>query len=501
MRTQNIYHYLILALSMLVFASCGGGASLINAPLYVAADSEFTCGEVTTDSSFTGLPSIPLDIGEPDKSSSAIGDLGTIELLGSGYLQMDGGTLDGDSLVLDPATSGNLGKNGQPVAYAVYKVSGLLGKRALSLNIECIPGGLGEGYFVGVADYSDAHWRWFGKAMFPEFEVDLRSVHNQLITHIGNMYFIIIVPEGNTATHSKTTLTYGEPDPAGRPGFPHHLVASDGKFPEAVGLNWVAGGGAATYEVFRKRLRNGDEWNKLGETSETHFADTNVPDYIMFAYRVRSVNPGGESNWSNMDTGFAGGGEDPVVIHTNITSMQSEPLAGIAVGLVGMGEEMKRHTNADGNVSFRDLPHGSYIVAPRHPELDFFPPYQVVDMSVETHEQIHFNAAPSAAFNKVWGFAVTINPECPEGRMVPLAGVDIAANPIGDPETVYATVTDENGFYMLEDLPEAIYILGAEAEGYSFLPPFHELVVNGSNRPDRADFLAIPEGGGGAGEE
>ena len=45
---------------------------------------------------------------------------------------------------------------------------------------------------------------------------------------------------------------------------------------------------------------------------------------------------------------------------------------------------------------------------------------------------------------------------------------------------------------MLNELAEGVNILRAVSENFSFVPQFHEVVVNGTNPPDRRDFLALP---------
>lgn len=481
--------------TVLLLTACSGQGATLDTQTTVGAES---ASEITDNLSIgtDGLPAIPDDMGEADKGSSDVGDMGTTVVLGSDYLQMNGGYVDGTSLVLAPEAPSDDSQGALP-GYGLYKASGLVGKRPLSLNIECLPGGLDQPYFVGVADYTDRHWRWFGPINFPEFELDLRGIPNQLATHLGNMYFLIAVSPGNTATHYQSTVIWGEPQQGDLPGAPHHLVASDGQFPEAVKLSWVAGGGAAGYQVFRKPLRADTDWKKIGETNQTEYLDQPLPDYKMFCYRVRAVSPAGPSPFSNMDTGFASGGDDPCVIEGDITTINGEPLANIHVGIVGRGEEMVRLTNENGKFWFRDLAPGIYLVAPLHPGLEFFPPYQAVDLRNAVHAEVHFNAAPSSIFHRVFGFVVTPAPPDADTELMPVAGVEVRANLVGHPDDFISTTTDENGFYVLDGLAEGTNILRAVSDEYNFVPQFHEVVVNGTNPPDRRDFLALPKDAGG----
>jgi hypothetical protein len=498
--------FVLLTATILALAACGGTGSILDTQSLDEWSPTAPPGE-TDGTGLTGLPEIPLDTGEPDKSSSAAEGLGTSMVLGCDYLQMQGSYVEETALVIGGAASDATGGDGtaepgRPPAYGLYKIAGLLGQRPLSLNIECIPQNLGDNYYVGVADYTEGVWRWFGPCNLPEFELDLRGVNHQLVTHLGNMYFILVCAPDNVATHYRSTVIAGTPDPDGMPGFPHHLVASDGQFPEAVGLSWVAGGGAARYQVFRRDARPESEWEMIGATEDTKYKDAPLPDYKLFFYRVRSMNAAGESCWSNMDSGFAGGGADPCVIKGDITTVNGEPVGGIKVGLVGFGEHMLRVTNEDGRFYFGDLPPGRYIAAPYHADLDFFPRYHAVDLTEEKLADIHFNAVPSAVFHRVWGFAFTFADEdTGGGRFEPMAGVEISCRPVGQPGEPWTAETNEHGFWIIEELPEGIYLATAREEGFSFFPPVHEVVINNYNPPDRCDFLGHPVEGGDPADE
>jgi hypothetical protein len=387
----------------------------------------------------------------------------------------------------------------------------MMGLRALSLNIECIPAQLDQAYFVGVADYTNFKWRWFGPVHIPEFQLDLRGHNQQFVTQLGNMYFIIVCPPGNGATHSKTSVIAGPRDPGGMPGGPHHLAATDGQLAEKVGLSWEAGLDVEHYDVMRKAARQNAPWEKIGETTETQYVDQPLPDYKLFFYAVRSFNTNGQSARSNVDSGFAGGGSDPCVVRGDITGPAGHPLPGIRVVLVGFGEEAMRITDEQGHFLFGDLPPGRYIVAPMRPELDFLPRYAIADVRDVKFAELHFNAAPDAPFHRIWGFAYEYVADAASGQppeFQPLSGVTIQAHLASQPENLVTVQTDDNGFYHFEDLPLGVYLVQAVKDGYGFLPQIVEVVVNGNNRPDRRDFLGFaggvpppppPSGGGGNG--
>jgi hypothetical protein len=317
------------------------------------------------------------------------------------------------------------------------------------------------------------------------------------------LYFLLACKKPNTATHYRTTTILGDPHPQGHPGCPHHLVASDGQFPESIGLNWVAGAAAVQYQIFRKAAQPGTEWELAGVTTDTKYLDSPMPDYKVFFYRVRAANANGESCWSNIDSGFAGGGKDPCIITGDVTTIMGEPIPGVKLHLVGLGEHMVRATNEEGKFLFADLPPDRYVVAPCNPELQFYPEYHFVDLREVIHEDIHFNAAPEAALHNVRGFVFTfVEGENRGTEVQPMVGVEVSAHLAGHPDQSQTVETNEHGYYRIDDLEEGINLVRAAEEGYAFFPPVHEVVVDGLQPVDRRDFVGyIPPEDGGGGDE
>lgn len=485
--------FLIIIATALFLASCGGSGSSLGIPEAGSTGTDTPVVTEGTATDWSGLPTIPLET-EADRVSSLIGDPHSV--LGKDYLSMDGGTVVDDALYIENMPEINPDELGSGeeygLKYAMYKLSSLDGLKPESLNIECVQEGLGDGYFVGVADYTDNTWKWFGPVTLPEFQLDLREVNHQMVTFLGNMYFMIVVPPGNAVTHYSSTVLAGPADDNTHPGIPHHLVASDGQFAEEVRLDWLGGSGANLFQVFRKPVLGPGEWEMIGETAETRYTDAPLPDYKMFYYRVRSANSAGESRWSNMDSGFAGGGDDPVVIRGEITNWNGQPVPGVHLALVGMDDYGEVVTDEQGRFRFDDLPPAEYIVAPFHPELAFGPRYHYCDMTERAYADIHFNAVLEEVFHRVGGFVVTVVEQNGVEQVLPLPGRTVAIHPVGDPDEVYTVTTDENGFYLITDIPEGVYVMGPVAEGWNFLPPYAEIVINGHNRPDRHDFVGFP---------
>lgn len=257
MGLRNLSIVFLLLAGILIFAACGGSTTLLDDP-DALADTAMPAVTEASGESMSGIPGIPLD--SPDDAAAHTAS-SVPAGLGQDYIMMNGGYLDGTALVLENHPEYDPDSDTDPpleLSYAMYKASGLEGMRPESLNIECIPGGLGQGYFVGIADYTTANWQWFGPVGFPEFELDLTEHTHQFVTNLGNMYFIIVVPPGNSATHYQYSVLSGPSDPGTQPGLPHHLVASDGQFPEQVRLSWLGGTGAAQYQIFRRAAQDED---------------------------------------------------------------------------------------------------------------------------------------------------------------------------------------------------------------------------------------------------
>ena len=328
---------LLTLLLLLAVGSCGGSSTLtsdagINPPANGSDNTDTLDARFQqwldqqaliggTPDGLSDLPPLPIDMG--DKTSSEGDDgggSGNKVVLGKDFMAENGATVEGDSATLFVENEDN------GPAYALYKFSGLLNTRPLSLNVECVPAGWNDRYWIGVADYTNYTWRWFGPSMLPEYQINLAELDWNFITNLGNMYFVIVLQGGMTATHSQSTLVYGPNEPPSFPGCPTELVASDGEFFEGVALTWHAAHGAEWYRILRRVHVNqdgnggdgeggseGGEWHFIGESVETNFFDHTAEPGVVYDYKVEARNESGHSCFSNIDTGFAaehnGGGE------------------------------------------------------------------------------------------------------------------------------------------------------------------------------------------------
>lgn len=266
-----------------------------------------------TPEGMSDIPPIPLDFGKGSSEGEGEGgDSGSLSVLGSDFILENGASLDGSSAVL------HVGDDAGMPAFAMYRFSGLLGTRPLSLNVECLPGSLDDRYYVGVADYTNYTWRWFGPSELPEFPINLGEQDWSFISNLGNMYFVIAVQPGMVATHSQSTLLFGPNEPPSFPGSPTELVASDGEFTEGVALSWNAAHGAEWYRILRRVQAHqgpnggdgepGADFGFIGESVEPAYFDETAALGVIYEYKVQARNHSGMSSFSNIDSGYAGEG-------------------------------------------------------------------------------------------------------------------------------------------------------------------------------------------------
>lgn len=484
----------VIGVALLILSACGGTAQVStdgNTELAFhnwVAGLDLTSGTTADES---GLPSIPLDEGIAGRSTAAVHD--PLIKLGANYIQMLNGEVDGTSLVLAAPSDG--GPDNPPVAYGMYQFEGLAGMRPTSLNVECMPRTIHESYYVGIADYTIMRWRWFGPYTIPEAAIDLSGDNHRFISNLGNMYFLVVCESGNGATHSQTTLLFGD-DNNGLPGAPNHLVASDGQFADAVGLTWLPGPGATGYEIFRKR--DGDpahEFVQIGESQGTEYLDSAVDPNVVYLYKVRAVNANGFSGWSNMDPGYAGEAPPPpgnFRIDGAIAFGPDHPAVGVEVTLLGLPHPAVTHTLENGTYHFEGLPAGHYIVVPHGPEIWCDPYYGTAVLNADHPTAlVNFNASNTELpLWRAWGFTFAFRGDGWEGFR-PLAGTTIEVRNV-ETQHLYTTTTNADGAFMQMELPAGLYEVRPVREGWNFEPLTLQVHVNGVQVTPPIFFCGAP---------
>ncbi len=193
----------VLLLAVLL-ASCSGG---LTQGTDAAADGDSlaaTYGEMLPLGS--PLPELPADdaeVGDLLRDTSAVH-----EYLGADYLIASGGSVEGDSLLLQ--------SSGDHIAWAVYKASGLQDQHPLTLAMETRPQDLDTTYYVGLGSFRDNRWHWLAESNLPEVNIDLRNNGQQFISRLGNMYWAVVVGSGKHLHVDKSTIITG--DGNGGPG-------------------------------------------------------------------------------------------------------------------------------------------------------------------------------------------------------------------------------------------------------------------------------------------
>jgi hypothetical protein len=453
------------------------------------------------------------------RTSSEIGDPPPPEervILGADFFAQWSGEVQDTAINLDPALEE---QDELPAAFAVYQVDGIGGRRPLQLNVEGAIGGEGEEYYVGIADYTQARWQWFGPNVDPVASIDLRGRHQRYVSRAGNMYFIVVAHEGSSVLVAQSTVTIGANMPGDHPGCPVRLEASDGTAADSIEVNWMAGEGTVSFELFRAaqpQPGQRPEWTSLAETAEQSYTDTDViPDQV-YLYRVQATNEAGRSCMSNVDHGFAGEAPPPppqYEIGGRVVQQGTENgVPGVVVALLGAPhdpnqqgpDELTFTTAGNGEFGFPHLPAGMYIVVPQNPGLEFEPAFLAVGVNDEhPHPMLRFEARPAEHTHAVWGFVYTMGgPEAP--GLHPMANVPVAVKNIHAQNPPQQVQTGEMGFFMLGELQNGDYDvrpLGPPDGSVQFFPANRMAHIDGEHMTPGLFFRGQgpPPGDGGGG--
>jgi len=494
-------------------SACGGSTTVNTPPDSTAQEFQAWLAAVDTSTyapvSSDGLPTIPVDVSPAGHSTSVVGD--PVVKLGADHFNAYNYE-DVETAVRLTAPESGAGEN-HPLAFAMYRIEGLSGLCPQSMTVACLPEMLDDNFYIGVADYTRMNWRFFGPFTLPETEVDLSGFSERFISNAGNFYFLVVTHAGMSCLHSQTSITFAEGGDSRLPGAPSGLQASDGEIDSAVGLAWIPGPGSAWFTVFRKLA--GDyhaddpafEWQVIGESLEPNYLDETAEAGVVYAYKVRAGNEAGQSGFSNVDTGFAGG-EPPVGyrIHGWLRTppgggVTGEPVPNVEVTLLGLPEPLTIRTAEDGAYSFDNLPQGIYLVVPHDQTMGISPVYTKGQIGpdhpvVEANFTVNTQELPSW---RIWGFIWTFDGDTTvPGSFRPLAAVPVSIAPHNPAGEAFTVATNEDGFYAAYEQPAGVYIVTPGADGYTFQPTMHDVNVDHEHVTPMLNFVGIPHGGGDA---
>ncbi|MCC7479630.1 hypothetical protein IT575_14405, partial [bacterium] len=265
--------FIVCLLLLLSLSACGGGGSnkldLGNADGNEAAASlssdELSRQLGLQEADFKGLPPIPVDTADSAARGAsgvvADGDLGSTRLVkGPEFFDAKRGLVEDGKLILQ--SDNGVGLEG--VDWAMYRVGGMYTAMPETVNLSCTAATPGESYYIGIADYSSMSWKWFGPAKNTDgfFGFDLSENEDRLTSKNGSMYFLLMTPEGNSASHEHTTITprtYDDHECNCRPGCPLNVIASNGDFDNGVQVSWDEADAADSYEIVRDEIHGGQD--------------------------------------------------------------------------------------------------------------------------------------------------------------------------------------------------------------------------------------------------
>ena len=296
---KNLVLMIVAMTALAAFASCGGAAFTdVNGGALAGA----TIESPAVDSA---LPALPLEQGGVvTRGASDI-----VEISGAVAIASFGATVQGEELVLQSTET--------EMAWALYKVEGLAGREVTGLSVEAMPGTMDSQYGVGVSNFSDGVWDFLAYTSLPEFEYDLSTEQSRLVSQLGNLYFVVAVGGGASATvHSASLFSVADLDGESdlRPEAGSELVVSEG-LPDRIELSWLAIAGATSYEIWRQADVEGEDesWETIGTTSELSFSDMTMQLDTEYKYMVRGISEAGAGGFTDDESGYAGNapaGED-----------------------------------------------------------------------------------------------------------------------------------------------------------------------------------------------
>jgi protocatechuate 3,4-dioxygenase beta subunit len=156
-----------------------------------------------------------------------------------------------------------------------------------------------------------------------------------------------------------------------------------------------------------------------------------------------------------------------------VSDVFNQPLAG---ALVSDGQGHETLTDENGYYAFSDLEAGTYSLSAALPGYALFPSTISMDLRGETISGLNFTG--------IRVFSISGRVTLPDDSG--LAGVLIATNLGAE------ALTDEEGYFTLEDIPAGGYTLTASMDGYSMYPEWKYVEVREGNAAG-LHFLAEPQ--------
>jgi hypothetical protein len=255
-----------------------------------------------------------------------------------------------------------------------------------------------------------------------------------------------------------------------------------------VRVAWEGGEGAGWFRVARQGVEPQTDWEVIGESEGHQFWDEDVVPGKVYNYRAHAVNEHGHSEWSNTDTGFAaGGGGDGFRIVGSVK--HGEEGLGCLVNLLVVGDDrVTVETGELGNFAFEELDPGLYIVYPHHPEFVFEPAYQLITLTEEEPAgEAHFSASVAEDTFRAYGFIFALVNGDGGPELVPLSNVSVVSWQEGS-ETEIEVFTNEDGYFLFNDLPAGATLFEPSKAGLSFTPEVHDAMISGEGIPPALIF-------------
>jgi hypothetical protein len=295
---------LLAVLAMFWLAGCGGGGATTTGLTSGAVNS---ASDVRALAAGAAVPALPADTLAASSARGA-SDVGAQEYTGSGaaLVNYSGGEVQGDSLVLTSTAD--------TIAWALYHVSGLDGLHVSQFGISMQFSAEGSKAGLGVSNYSGGVWKWLTYTDQAETTIDLSRNQHRLISLLGNLYWVVVVPAGGASvTVDKASLLIDDAE-GWLPGMGNYMFASKG-LPGEIDLEWGISAGATSYEIYRREAtqpgchgggaENSAQFALLATAGTNTYIDTAVTPAVWYEYKVCPLNEEGAGDFGHPALGVA----------------------------------------------------------------------------------------------------------------------------------------------------------------------------------------------------